>query len=114
VHCENLLIDDGRDWQAVEAISESLPEFDIIPPLALIVKTIDTIDRCAFVVAAENEEVFRILDLVGQKKANSLKRLLASVNIISKEEIVCLRRKAAILEQTKKIVVLSVDITADL
>lgn len=64
MHGENLLIDDGRNRQAVEAVGECLPKFDVIPPLALIIEAIDTVDRRALVVTAKDEEVFGILDLV--------------------------------------------------
>jgi hypothetical protein len=64
VHCEDFLVNDSSDWQAVEAISEGLPQLDVIPSLALVVETVYAVDGGAFVVAAENEEIFRILDLV--------------------------------------------------
>jgi len=65
VHCENLLVNDCCDRQAVEAISERLPQLDVVPSLAFVVEAIDTVDGGAFVVAAQDEEVFRIFDLVG-------------------------------------------------
>jgi hypothetical protein len=65
VHCEDLLINDCCNRQAVEAISERLPQLDIVPSLALIVEAIDTVDGGAFVIAAQDEEVFGIFDLVG-------------------------------------------------
>lgn len=34
VHAEDLLVDDGSNWQAVEAICESLPKLDVVAPLA--------------------------------------------------------------------------------
>jgi hypothetical protein len=37
------------------------------------------------VIAAEDKEILRELDLVGQKKADALDGLLAPVNIIAKE-----------------------------
>lgn len=49
-------------------------------------------------VTTQDEEVFGVFDLVGQKEADRLKRLLASVNIVSEEEIVCLGGEASILE----------------
>jgi hypothetical protein len=64
VHCEDLLINDCRDRQAVEAISERLPQLDIVPSLAFVVEAVDTIDGGAFVVAAQNEEIFGVFDLV--------------------------------------------------
>jgi hypothetical protein len=65
VHCENLLVNDCCNRQAVEAISERLPQLDVVPSLAFVVEAIDAVDRGAFVVAAQDEEVFRIFDLVG-------------------------------------------------
>jgi hypothetical protein len=72
MHCENLLVDDRRNGQAVEAVREGLPKLDVIPSLALIVKAIDTVDGGAFMVAAQDEEVFGVFDLVGKEQADSL------------------------------------------
>ena len=44
MHGKDLLVDDSRDWQAVEAIGEGLPQPDVIPPLTFVVKSIDTVD----------------------------------------------------------------------
>ena len=62
-------------------------------------------------VASEQEKVLRILDFVGQQQADRLQRLLSSIDIISKEEVVGLWREAAVLEQTQQVVVLAVNIT---
>lgn len=50
-------------------------------------------------VTAENEEVFRVLDLVGQQEADGLERLLSSIDVITKEEVVCLGGETAVLEE---------------
>jgi hypothetical protein len=83
MHCEDLLIDDGGNGQAVEAIREGLPELDVVPSLALIVETVDTVNRGAFMVATQDEEVFGVLDLVCKEEADGLERLLSSVDIIT-------------------------------
>jgi hypothetical protein len=64
VHGENLLVNDGSNRQAIEAVRECLPELDVVSTLALVVKAVDTVDRGALVITAENEKVLRILDLV--------------------------------------------------
>jgi hypothetical protein len=64
------------------------------------------------VVAAKDEEVLRVLDLVCQKQANGLQRLLSTVYVVSKEQVVGFRRKSAVLEQSEEIIVLAVYITA--
>jgi hypothetical protein len=114
VHGENLLVDDSSDGKAVEAIGKGLPELNVIATLALVVEAIDTVDRSTLVVTSQNEEVLGVLDLVGEEQADGLKRLLTSVDVITEEEVVGLRREATVLEESEEIVVLSVDITADL
>lgn len=114
MHGKNLLVDDSGDRKAVEAIGEGLPKLDVVATLALVVEAIDSVDRGALVVTSEDEEVFGVLDLVGKEQANSLKRLLTSVDVVTEEEVVGLGREATILEESEEIVVLSVDITADL
>lgn len=114
MHCENLLVNDGRNRQAVEAVGESLPQLNVVPPLALIVETVDAVDGSALVVTAKDEEVLRVLDLVGQKQADSLEGLLAAVDVVTEEKVVCLGWEATILEQAKEIVVLAVNISTDL
>jgi len=114
VHGEDLLVNDGSDGQAVEAVGEGLPQLDVVSSLALIVETVDAVDRGTLVVAAEDEEVLGVLDLVGKKQADGLERLLATIDVITKEEVVGLGRETTVLEQTEEIVVLAVDITTDL
>lgn len=114
VHGEDLLVDDSGDGQAVETVGEGLPQLDVVTTLALVVKTVDAVNRGALVVAAQDEEVLRILDLVGQEEADGLERLLSAINVVAKEEVVRLGREPAILEQAEQVIVLPVDITADL
>lgn len=114
MHGEDLLVNDGSNWQAIEAISERLPELDVIPPFAFIIEAIDTVNRSAFVVTAEDEEIFGVLDLVREQEADRFERLLATVDIVSQEQVVGLRRETTILEEAQKIVVLPVNIAANL
>mmetsp|Transcript_9813 Transcript_9813/g.28087 ORF Transcript_9813/g.28087 Transcript_9813/m.28087 type:complete len:237 (+) Transcript_9813:892-1602(+) len=114
MHAQNLLIHQGCNRQAVEAVSEGLPQPDVVAPLALVIKPVDAVDGCAFVVATQEEEVLRVLDLVGQQKGDGLKALLAAVNIVTQEKVVGLRREAAVLEQAQQVAVLAVDVPANL
>jgi len=83
VHCEDLLVNDGCDGQAVEAVSKGLPQLNVVSPLALIVESVDAVDGGAFVVTTEDEEVFWVFDLVCQQKADGLERLLSSVDVVA-------------------------------
>lgn len=60
--------------------------------------TINSINTGALVIAAQQKEILRILDLVGQQQTDRLQRLLAAIHIITKEQIIGSRRKAAIFE----------------
>lgn len=114
MHGEDLLVNDRRDREAVEAVRECLPQLDVVTSLALVVETIDAVDRRAFVVAAQDEEVLWVLDLVREQKADGLQRLLSSINVIAEEKVVGFRRETTVFEQAQKIIILSMDITADL
>ena len=114
MHGEDLLVDDGSNRQAIEAVREGFPQLDVISSLAFVIEAINPVDRCAFVVATQNEEVFRVLDLVGEKEADCLQRLLASVDIVAEEEVVGFRWEATIFEQAEQVVILAMDVAADL
>ena len=62
-------------------------------------------------VAAEDEKVLGVFDLVGEEEADSFERLLASVDVVAEEEVVGFGRETAVLEQAQQVVVLSVDVT---
>ena len=49
-------------------------------------------------ITSEQEEVLRVLDFVAQEKANCFDRLLATIDIVTKEQIVGLGRESAVLE----------------
>jgi hypothetical protein len=66
VHREDLFIDDSSDRQAVETVGESFPELNVVPSFALIIEAIDSVDGGTFVVTSEDEEVFRVFNLVRQ------------------------------------------------
>ena len=114
MHAKDLLVDDGRDWQTVETVGKRLPQFDVVSSLALVIEAVDSVDGRTLVVASEKEEVLRVLDLVREKEADGLQTLLSSINIVSEEKVICLRREATVLEQSQQIVVLTMDITTDL
>ncbi len=101
MHAEDLLINDCGNRETVETISEGFPQFNVVASFALVVKSIDSVDRCALVVSSQQEEVFRVLDLISQEKADSLKRLFTSVDIISEEEIISIRGETSIFEKSE-------------
>lgn len=114
MHAEDFVVDQSGDRHAVEYILELLPHADGVATLAFVVKAIYTVDLSTLVVTAQEEKVLLELDLVGEEKDDGLQRVLASVNVISQEQVVCFWREAAILEEAEKICELSMSVTANL
>ncbi len=83
VHANNFVINDCRARQAIERVTKLLPHFNREATTALVIETVDTVDTGTFVISAEQEEVFRILDLVRKKKTDHFYRLFASVDVIA-------------------------------
>ena len=81
--------------------------------LTLIVKAVYSVDWGALVVAPEEEEVFWILDFVGEEETYRLQGLFASVHVVAQKQVVGLGRETAVFEQPQKVVELTVDVTCN-
>ena len=101
VNAENFVVHDGCHWETVEALDELLPKFKAVASLAFVVESVNSVDGPALVVASQQEEVLRVLDLVGKHQADNLQVLLASVDIVAQEEVVGLRWEVANLEDSE-------------
>lgn len=64
MHTKDLVLHNSRNWQTVKAINKRLPELDIIPPLAFVVKPIDSVYRGTFVISSQDKEVLGVFDLI--------------------------------------------------
>lgn len=98
VHAQNFLIDDRTNGQAIEYVWEYFPEFNGVATFAFVIEAVNTIDLSAFMIAAEQEEIFWVFDFVTQQQSDRLDRLLAPVNVVSQEEVVRLWGKTSVLE----------------
>src|SRR5687767_2607939 len=78
--------------------------------LTLVIKAVDTVDRSAFVIATEDEEVFGVLNLVGKEETYGFEALLAPIHVVAKEKIIGCRRESSILKQPEEVVILAVNI----
>lgn len=65
-------------------------------------------------VTSQDVDLGRVLDLEGEQQANGLDALSPSIHIITKEQIAGLGRQSAVFEEPEHVVVLSVDVSADL
>ena len=72
-------------------------------------------------IASKEKEVVRIFDFVRKKETNALNALFSPIHVIARDEnyakkipqkqVVCLLRRASVLEQAQKVIVLSMDVT---
>ena len=108
-----LLIDNGRDGKAVEAVSKGSPDSNMIPLPALVIKTIDTISSSTFMVSSQKKEVFRIFDLLCKQETNGFQGLLPIIDVITQEEIVSFWWKSSIIKQPQQVVILAMDVTTN-
>ena len=52
MNAEYFVVNDCGNWEAVEALDKLLPELETVSSLALIVESIDTVDRATFMIAS--------------------------------------------------------------
>jgi hypothetical protein len=90
VHTNNLVINDSAARKAVEGVAKLLPHLNGKSTTAFIVKSINSVDSGTFVVSSKKKEIFRVLNLVGKEETDDFQRLLATVHVISQEQVVCL------------------------
>ena len=67
--------------------------------LTLIIEAIYPVDAGTLMMASQKKEVLFILNLVCEQEADGLERLLPSVHIVPKEEVVCIWWEASILKE---------------
>ena len=93
MHTDNFIINNSTARQTIKGIAKLLPHFYREAAAAFIVKTINSVDAGALMVAPQQEEVFWVLDLVGKQETNYLETLLASIHIVAQKQIVRLKPK---------------------
>ena len=85
MHTQDLIIDESGDGHAVKDVLELFPDADGVAAFALVVETVDSIDLAALVISSQQEEVLLELDFVGQEENDCLKRVLSSIDVVTKE-----------------------------
>lgn len=85
MHADNLIINDCSTGQAVKSIAKLFPNFDTVATTTLIVKAIYTVYSRTFVVATENEEVFRVLDFISKEETNNFQGLFSTIYVVTEK-----------------------------
>ena len=75
-----------------------------------VIKPVYPVDTGTLVVASQDKEIFGVFDLVCEEEADSLERLLSSVNVVTKEKIVGFWWEPAIFKKPEKVVILAMNV----
>jgi len=110
---ENLLIHHSSTGKAIETIGKSLPKLNSKTALTLVIEPVNAVNGGALVISSKDEEIFGVFDLIRQKEANGLERLLPTVHVIPQEDVIGLGGESAVLKKTEEVIVLPVNIPAD-
>ncbi|EPY36715.1 protein phosphatase [Strigomonas culicis] len=113
VHTDDLLADHAAHRHRVEHVREGLEELRVIPSLHVVEKAVETVNTRALVVAAEQEEVLRVDNLVTVLQNDGLDAVLAAVHVVSEEEIVRVGGEPALLVDAQQVVVLPMGVATD-
>lgn len=90
MQAENLSINEGGEREIVEEVSEVLPHIRI-PVFAqtLVVESVNLRDLSRLMIATENSDSFTVSDFQSDKKRHRFNRVIAAIDVISHEQIVC-------------------------
>ena len=70
-------------------------------------------DLARLVIATENGDSLGVAHLQGNEQSDSLNRVIAAIDVVTHEKVVCARWLASNFEKLPQIVELAVDITAN-
>jgi hypothetical protein len=62
-------------------------------------------------VPSQDEEIFRVFDLVRKEQTNRFEGLFTSVYVVAKKKIICFWREAPVFEEPEEVVILAVNVT---
>lgn len=112
VDAEDLLLDDGADGEVVEDVGAVAPNVDgAVLAEALVVEAVNLSDLAGFVVTSNKTDAGRILDLEEEKEKEGLDGVVAAIDEIAHEDVVCVGDVAADTEKFEEIEELSMDVS---
>ena len=86
MHAQDAVVNDGGDGKHVEAEAEVLPQTNVVAASALVVESVHSVDALALVVASQQINVLRELDLVRKQQRDRLNGLFTAVDVFTDEQ----------------------------
>ena len=87
MHAHNFLINQGHQRHVVEAVVERLPQTYLVPSLNLIKESINSSDSLRLMITPQDDDLVRVPTLQSEQEADDFATLLASVDVITHEEV---------------------------
>lgn len=110
---KDLILDNCSQRQVVKQICEHFPSGGVLVlPHALVVEPIVLCDVSALMVTTKDCYAVFVAHLQRQQKAHRFHRVVASIHVIAKEQVVCIGDVPTNLEQLDEVVELAVNVTA--
>lgn len=111
---ENLILYHCSEGKVVEQVSQVLPDIGItVFAQALVVEAVYLGDLSALVVASQNRDSFLEAHLEANEKGHSLNTIVAPIDVVAHEQVVCVWRATTNFEELHQVMELSVDIAAN-
>lgn len=114
VQAEDLVVNKCCERQVVEKIGEEFPHVGVsVLAQTFVVEAVNLGDLSALVVATEDGDALRVADLECDQQSDGLDGEVATIDVVSHEEVVGVWVGSTDLEQLHQVVELAVDITTD-
>lgn len=89
VQTEDLTVNEGSQRQVIEQIREILPDICVsVFSKTFIVESVDLGDLTGLVVAAQYRNTLAVTNLEGHEESDGLDGVVASVNVVTHEEVI--------------------------
>jgi hypothetical protein len=86
----HLIFDESGEWEVIEKVSEESPNIGVpVFSQALVVEPVYLGDLSRLMISAEDGHTVPIAKFEGHEEGDRLDGIVASVNVIAHEEIVC-------------------------
>lgn len=114
VEAEDVTLDDRSQRQVVKQLREVLPHVGVaILAQALVIEAVHLRDLLGLVVTAQNGDTVRVAHLHAHEKRHGLDRVVATIDVVTHEQVVVVGQLTADFEQLHEVPELAVDVTAN-
>lgn len=111
---EDIILNNSGQWEIIKQVCEILPHIrTAILSDALIVEPVDLCDLSTFVISSEDCDSVSESHLESDEKGDSLEGVVASVDIITHEEVIGVWAISANSKKLHEIMVLPMDVPTD-